>query len=374
MRVQAKDRDGMLRALRRVLGLLHQLQPARTEGDTLWHGPFFIPRRGEWWPTSFLRYRDELYCTVEMGWSAPTLVWEIKRNRVRFEHQPSWGDGPLNDAGLWTRVLDQVGRRLARALENPAAYNRRVARLLPLRSRAGRIKRRLTWPRRCRPPLTAPELARLESALEQGKRAESWPSLTLRRYLKTAAIAYDAALPELRSVSPRKKYERKADTRHGGLLDLKPTDPRAFEGWYEGRDRQGAHPWEIVFAHPHGILLSPHRVAGAWRFFLSVDTLGLYRDAARMATALGAVGVPLELARAADVIAALRGEDWVEVGPFRGQLALEELEERRPGATARVAWDEPPRLVPLSGRPSRSPPSEPSRAAHGGRAGGGFSA
>ena len=107
----------------------------------------------------------------------------------------------------------------------------------------------------------------------------------------------------------------------------------------------GAHPWEIVFAHPHGILLSPYHEGGRWRFHLSVDTLGLYVDAARMATALGERGVPFELFRADEMIAALRGEDWVEVGPFRSQLSLGELEERRPGATAHVFWDDPPRLL-----------------------------
>ena len=100
-----------------------------------------------------------------------------------------------------------------------------------------------------------------------------------------------------------------------------------------------------MFGHPHGILLSPLLAAGAWRFFLSVDALGLYRDAARMAIALAAAGVPFELTRAADVVAALRGEDWIEIGPFRGQMTLDELEERRRGATSQVSWDDPPRLV-----------------------------
>ncbi len=334
---------GVTSRLRRVLRLLERIQPESTEGDVRWRGPFFIPRRGEWWPTSFMRYRSELYCTVQMGWSARTLVWDMDEDEVRFELALGIADSG-NDEELWERVLEQVEHRLRGALRNPEAYNRRVARLLPHRCRTGRIQRRLTWPRRARPPLGGLALERLTSALQRGKSAPSWPRLSVRRYLETAAIAYDAVYPELKTLTPREKYKRKADTRHGGLLDLKPAAARAFERWHGSRAWQGAHPWEIVFAHPHGILLSPYRDGGRWRFYLSVDTLGLYVDAARMATALGEEGVPFELPRAEEVLDALRGEDWVEVGPFRDQLSLEELEERRPGATAHVLWDDPPRL------------------------------
>jgi hypothetical protein len=291
-----------------------------------------------------MHYRNELYCTVEMGWSSRTLVWEMDKDDARFERGlgvAHYGNGEE----LWKPVLEQVERRLRGALRNPEAYNRRVARLLPLRCRTGRICRRLTWPKRARSPLDRSALERLVSALERGKGAPSWPRLNARRYFETAAMAYDAVYPELKELPPGAKYKRKADTRHGGLLDLKPGDAQAFERWYTSRQSQGAHPWEIVFAHPHGILLSPYREAGGWRFYLSVDTLGLYVDAARMATALGKKGIPFELSRAEEVLAALKGQDWVEVGPFWDQLSLESLEERRPGATAHVLWDDPPRLL-----------------------------
>ena len=337
-------RDLTLR-LRRVLDLLEQFQPESSEGDIRWRGPFFILRRGDWWPTSFVRYRKELYCTVVLGWSAFTLVWNIDEDKVRFERGLHRAADNWNGGELWERVLEQVAHRLRAALSNPEAYNRRVARLLPLHSRTGRIRRRLTRPRHARPPIDRSALEQLASALEQGENVRSWPRLSVRRYLETAAIAYDAAYRELRGLQPRTKYKRKADTRHGGLLELAPGDARAFERWYKSREWLGAHPWEIVFAHPHGILLSPYHEGGRWRFHLSVDTLGLYVDAARMATALGERGVPFELFRADEMIAALRDEDWVEVGPFRRQLSLGELEERRPGATAHVFWDDPPRLL-----------------------------
>jgi hypothetical protein len=324
--------------------MLERVEPESTEGDVRWRGPLFIPRPGEWWPTSFVHYRNELYCTVQIGWSGSTLVWQMDEGDVHFERGFGGADYG-NGEELWERVLKQVEHRLRGALRNPDAYNRRVARLFPLRCRTGRIRRKLAWPRRARPPLDRSALARLVTALEAGKSAPSWPELSVRRYLETAATAYDVVYPELRELPPDEKYGRKADTRHGGLLDLKPTDAQSFERWFTSREWQGAHPWEIVFAHPHGILLSPHREEDGFRFHLSVDTIGLYVDTARMATALGEKSVPFELFRADEVLDALRGEDWVEVGPFFGQLSLDELEQLRPGATAHVLWDDPPRLL-----------------------------
>jgi hypothetical protein len=344
--------------LRRVLRRLEDLQPERENGDTLWAGPFFIPRRGEWWPSRFLRYRNELYCTLEFGWSTVRLVWDTDGDDVSFEGSPPFGSGYVNGPDLWKQVLEQVAHRLARAVRNFAAYNRHVARLLPLSCRTGRIKRRLTWPVGSPRPLPAGELARLERALARGKRARSWRSLSVRRYLGVAALAYDAVFDELKRLAPREKYERKADTRHGGMLELAPNDSAAFARWYSSRQWSGAHPWEIVFAHPHGVLLYPLLTGSAWRFALSVDTLGLYVATARMAIAIGARDIPFELVRAPEVMAALRGDDWVEVGPFYGQLALEELQQRRNGAAKYVAWDPPPVLRgAATGRRSRS--SEP---------------
>lgn len=356
--MRTTDRSRTLAAqLRRALELLERIEPERHDSDTLWAGPFFIPRRGEWWPTRFLRYRDELYCSVELGWSTVTLVWTIDDDNVRFEGEPPFGFGCRNDPELWQEVLEQVVRKLSRALHNPAAYNRHVARLLPRRCRTGRIKRRLTWPKGSPKPISMHDLARLEAAVARGKAARSWRSMSLQRYLEVAAMAYDAVFEDLKALAPREKYERRADRRHGGMLDLPVKDSAAFERWFTSREWSGAHPWEIVFAHPHGVLLSPHLDKRAWRFYLSVDTLGLYVDTARMAIAFGEKGVPFELIRAGDVIPALRGEDWVEVGPFHGQLALEELERRRRGAAARIAWDALPQLRVRSQASSRATPT-----------------
>lgn len=310
----------------------------------LWAGPFFVPGRKQWWPTRFLRYENELYCSVEIGWSTFTLLWKVGSDEVGFEDSPFSSSGHGNGPELWEDLLEQVERRLRSAIMNPAAYNRRVARLFPFECRTGRIQRRLTWPKSARRPLSTRESERLQRALERGRCAPSWSSLSLRRYLEVASMAYDAVFDELGSRSPLEKYQSKADRRPGGMLDLPPDDTSAFERWHSSREWAGAHPWEIVFAHPHGILLSPLLEEHRWRFLLSVDTLGLYADAVRMAIALGDGDVPFELFQATEISAALRGEDEVEVGPFYGQISFEELEHRRRGASARVEWDAPPTL------------------------------
>jgi hypothetical protein len=141
----------------------------------------------------------------------------MDRGHVRFEAEPSWSGAYSSDSRLWGRVLGQVERRLAGALRNPAAYNRRVARLLPVRARTRRIKRRLTWPGGSRPPLTARELRELESAVEQGKRAEPSGGLALvARWRAYEACSYSPRRPDYEAgylTRPRAATGRTASTR-----------------------------------------------------------------------------------------------------------------------------------------------------------------
>lgn len=330
--------------LARVLSRLRRIQPEREDSDTLWRGPYVILGRGRWWPSTFILYRDELFANLEIGWSTCTLSWKTGTDHVAFEGQAGFDVPWQNGPELWRLALEQIEKRLASAIRDPAAYNRRVERLFPLACRTGKLLRKDTWPVKDGLPLSARDDRRLGKALASGASARPWRALSVERYLATAAIGYDAVFPELRPLTPREKHARRADGRHGGMLDLPPRDADAFARWFDSRTWSGTHPFEIVFGHPHGILLWPSRAGSAWRLVLGVDSLGLYVAAARMAIAFGRSRVPFQLQRADEVLAALRGEDWVEIGPRYGQLSLEELRERRPDSVARVRWDAPQRI------------------------------
>jgi hypothetical protein len=329
--------------------LLQETEPITEAYDLEWQGPYFIPRSGYWLPTHFMFYKGILYGTMEKGWSQLTGQWDIITGEFSSERTSGFFSSGADVQELWVRALPDLGRRLKVVLKNPQAYNRRVRRLLPMEARTGHLLRRMSWPRGTRSPLSPIDALRLERACQAWKSSRSQPNLNLNLFLKTVALAYDEAFKELRPLTPRAKYEQKADGRHGGLLDIDPDDPQAFYNWFNSRTWSGTHPWEIVFGHPHGILFSPMiDTNGQWRFHLSVESMGWYLTTARMAMVLGEAGVPFEFHRRAEVVAALRGRDFIPVGPHYGQLSLAELQANRPEALAHIRWDPIPEILPIT--------------------------
>lgn len=330
--------------LRRVLRQFEHFEPLRDDSDTLWLGPYLIPRAGVWWPTSFLRYRDRLFVEVELGTRRAQLVWDMVGGAATIEQRAFVGLTEPTDIRFWATLLEQVERRLRSALRDEGAFNARVARRLPLNSRTGHILRRHAWPEGQRSPLSEVKSDRLERAVRRGAESPALRRLSAAAYLRIASVALGAAFRDLRGLSPLTAYRRRADGRHGGLLDLPRSDAEAFRRWFQSRAWSGSHPWEIIFGHPHGIHLSPTLEDGRWRFSVSVSNLGLALEAVKMAIALGEARIPFALHGKDELVATLRGEDELEVGPFSRQVSLEELEELRPGSTRHVRWDPPPSL------------------------------
>jgi hypothetical protein len=285
------------------------------------------------------------------------MSWKVGSRDVEFERDLSSMDY-YNDEALWAEALAQIERRLSFALQDFGRYNRLVEKRLPLACRTGKLRRRLSWPKDFRGPLPMRRIQRLETALAEAAGRSLLESMTQGRFLEAAAAAYDAVFKDLRPLSPPAKYKRKADGRHGGLLDLPADDSRAFAAWYHSKSWAGTHPWEIVFGQPHGIMLSPRHDPDAdrWGFALWVDSPGWYADAGRMALALAGKKVPFELLHRKEVLDALKGIDDVEVGPDLYSLHFDELKSARPDSLDAVRWDPVPRLEPIgAGQAARIP-------------------
>jgi hypothetical protein len=235
-------------------------------------------------------------------------------------------------------------------LENFQRYNDFVLRSLPPAWRTGKIQRRLTWPKDVKTAVPQSRINRARRTLIKAAALPHLPKMTQGRYLEAAGIAYDSCLKELRALSPLKKYRKRADGRHGGLLDLARNDAEGFSKWFRSGTWSGTHPWEIISGHPHGIMLSPryHEENGLWSYDLWVDSEGWYGDAAKMAIALGDRKIPFEFHDGQNVLDALEGLDEVEVGPRFDCVRYEDLVIQRPDAKKSIRWDPIPRLGPIT--------------------------
>ncbi|MCB4756883.1 MAG: hypothetical protein LHV69_07630 [Elusimicrobia bacterium] len=329
-----------------MYALLKKTQPIQNEIDVAWWGPYFIPRSGQWCPSHFTIYDGTLYCRLFISPGSYGVSWKIGSDVVEFERGFATGDY-YNDEHLWSKALAQIERRFKSAIKNVSAYNRFVERNLPLSCRTGKIMRRFTWPKHVKSAIPIRRIRYLETILKEAKNRPPLQQMTLSHYLDTTAIAYDAGFKELRPLSPLQKYKGKADGRHGGMLDLPPHDPEAFSKWFHSRAWAGSHPWEIVFGHPHGIMISPHyhQENRSWIYWLWVDSLGWYATAAKMAMALGEHKIPFEFENSKDVLDALEGLDEVDVGPDLYSVHFDELQQQRSDALARIQWDPIPQIA-----------------------------
>ena len=335
------------RTLKGIFEVLCALEPVASKYDVIWQGPYYLERAGVWQESSFMLYQGVLYTTVEQGGRAGTLAWKIDSDEAYLEKSLGVSAAPYIK---WPKVLEQLKKKLISASKHPDSYNRRIARQLPLTCRYGKIKRKYTLPENAEPLVEPDVLATIEQYV--AKDIAGYEIMTKAQYLHCAALAYDAVFDKLKDLSPLEKYKRKADGRHCGLLDLGPNDADAFMQWYQSAEWHVGHPWEIVFGHPHGIMISPHRdeKTGRWAFYLWAGAEGYYVMLLRMAEALAKEGIVFQIVSAENIFSALRGEDFVKIFPSLGigSVQYDDIREARPDCLDKIIWDELPKMVLIS--------------------------
>jgi hypothetical protein len=140
--------------------------------------------------------------------------------------------------------------------------------------------------------------------------------ISLNDYFNTAAICYQAIYKEekIKDLTPREMYQKFADRRHGGMLDIKdPNSKKKYTQWHNSGDWSGQHPFEIVYSFIHlGIhLFPPDQNQPSYR--LSVSNKLLTGPFVRMAFALVKHNVPFEAFRLEEGLDYLTGESFADV-------------------------------------------------------------
>ena len=158
-------------------------------------------------------------------------------------------------------------------------------------------------------------------------------SMTADRYFEYCKIAYMAAAVKKDSLSDtesgRAMYQRFADGRHEGLLDIDPDSEQEFADWLDGKHPKrssGGHPWEIKrggsFTH---IGLRVQRPYYAPKEGFKVELYGnaniRLAETIKMFLALHNAGFPIAIADPDGIRKRLLGQDNFGIIPSHESLS-----------------------------------------------------
>jgi hypothetical protein len=311
--------------MKTLIACIERFVPLHSHADEVWK--FLLPaRKGRAW---IQLHVQKVYGRYHLTDDAGATVVYPPESRDRDDEgaERSNRDVPAL-ARLWIPMLkgwiDQVA-------ENPIAAQSRLAKRLPTRLRTGVILRRNA----------ARALPQLDLASHFTKRdlhdlielflsrpTERSQTMKAEIYFDYCKVAYEAnpksfsRLGFKKQSSGRAYYERFADGRDGGLLDVDPTSTKAFEAWHGSTQRQGCHPWEIYRGgNSTHIDLRVERADSGWAIALNAYSSTRMVEACRIALALHRANMPCIVHDAASYLLRLRGEDWVGIVPEGESIA-----------------------------------------------------
>ncbi len=178
------------------------------------------------------------------------------------------------------------------------------------------------------------------------KKKLSVKTISLEEYLSTAAICYQAAFPEKTSgLNNLEQYQRWADCRHGGMLNLENfSDPEEFMSWRNSDAYAGSHPFEIVYSPSgYGVHLIPPY---SWfddkdYYFLSLGNLNLAPEYLKMVRALIDNEVPFRSNHLKSTLDYLAGESSFLVNKGNGERSFNYFDtpEYQDKYFPHITWD-----------------------------------
>jgi len=240
---------------------LEQFDYTLSSIDHVWN-IVFLDEKGTWKHIHINKYRETFYISHIDGNTCALEVSPKKSVKAAESFGfSSYDDGRYDPAGVWEPMIEAARRWLKTVEKDWIAANRRVHAEYPLNRRFGVVPAALVTS-------SLEDTDRFDKALGAAKSRtfirlveEGWfhneenttvESMSAADYFEYCRLAYIAAKRKEDRLevnqSGREMYQRHADGRHEGLLDIDENSPQEFADWIDGKHSKkttGGHPWEI---------------------------------------------------------------------------------------------------------------------------------
>ncbi|MEN0049503.1 MAG: hypothetical protein AAF806_20755 [Bacteroidota bacterium] len=307
--------------------------------DPLWKVSFKTAK-DEWHYLQISRYRETFYVysilDEELGSLEVVLGKSILSKRSDFHSVARPIESDEESVEDWTKVMIAANQHLDSCAEDWVKVNKQIQEQCPLEYRYGTIASRLVRD-------SIPDSFRLDKAVGKSESkqfvqlVESGyffneqnhiaPSMTVAQYFEYCKIAYLAAASEEdhldETSSGRAMYERFADNRHEGLLDIDPNSEQEFADWLDDKHpkrNRGGHPWEIKrggsFTHV-GLRVQRPRYSQKTDFKIELygNSTNRLPETIKMFLAIHQAGLPINIVEPENIRKRLLGQDNFGIVP-----------------------------------------------------------
>lgn len=283
----------------------------KKEFEELWKEDY--PNSIKWYLFSVRHYNKEYFFFIDSK-----LTLHIKKNASDIIE-------PIN-LQLISCIDQAVSKCLDWLYKDTDGYNEYINQYLPYTKRTGRILRQDYW--NIDPEekewilkgLTEVDIETLKIIVELSENDERtiFPKkMTSGIFFDCCKMGYDANnYPNDTELKPVDLYRKFADGRDFGLTQLNPDSPQAFEKWFDKRDWQIGHPWEVCRGgNSTHISLYVDKQTNGWRLSLAGKSRGRVAETVRFSIALYSHNIPFKLWDAKEIFAMVSGLDDIGIVP-----------------------------------------------------------
>lgn len=317
-------RDDIVEFLPQFIDDINSLQPEFNFRDLVWRFPArFGINPKDWTMVHVTLYENTYYCY----WTEWDLSLEVS-TKGKLKNPVYWS---LNekDSEEFAHMLTGFSAAVKRISKNWLPEYRKTLKNLPLDMRYGVLPKAIIWKYypdfyRADIDLGKIKTARFVSYVQAGKFRSDYAGhhreMSLDIFMKYCKVAYTANFRRFKGsikeeMPGLEMYKRIADGRHEGLVELPPESADAFKKWYHS-DRGGGHPWEVYRGgNTTHIDLGVIEKADGWSIFLSGSSTSRMAETIRIALALVANGLPVEVHDAEELRSRLLGLDNMGIIP-----------------------------------------------------------
>ncbi len=316
--------DEVLRRLPRFVKDINLIQPEYDLSDRVWRFPMrFGAGPNDWTMLHVTLYEKTYYCY----WTAWDLSLELNlKGKVK---KPAYWSLDDKDSKKFEFMLTKFTTVAKRITNDWLQVYRETLKSLPLDMRYGIVPKSVVWK-------YYPEWYRVDIALGKVKTARyikyvragrfrndyagHHREMSLALFMEYCKVAYTANLRQFKraidkDMSGLDMYQRLADGRHEGLIELSPESPDEFAQWYHS-GRGGGHPWEVCRGgNTTHIDLGVIEKAEGWSVFLRGASTSRMAETIRIALALEKAGLPVEIHDAEKLTTRLLGMDNMGIIP-----------------------------------------------------------